>query len=415
MQGKLPEAVAECKEALRLNPNDPWAHGGLGFALQEQRKLPEAVAEYREALRLNPNLPEVHAALGWVLGMQGKLPEAVAECQEALRLNPDYPLGHFSLGWVLQRQGKLPEAAAEYKEALRLQPDFPMARESLALLLYGQGKLPEALAESREALRLQPNSPQAHQTMGLVLGDQGKLAEAVAEFQEALRLQPDFPDAYCDLGFALRRQGKFAESLNAFRRGHELGSKAPSGAWLLPSGDWVRDAERLMELDKKLPSVLRGEARPKDGDEQAEFARLCTCKDLPLAAARFFVDAFAANPALAEDVQAGHRYDGACAAALAGCGKGKDAVKLDEKERVRWRKQALGWLRDDLALWSRRLAGSDEDRANAQDVLRHWRNDPDFTGLRDLDSLAKLPDAERDAWKKLWADVDALLKETPKK
>jgi hypothetical protein len=43
-------------------------------------------------------------------------------------------------------------------------------------------------------------------------------------------------------------------------------------------------------------------------------------------------------------------------------------------------------------------------------TLRHWQVDPDLAGLRDKDALARLPEAERQACGKLWADVDALLR-----
>ena len=46
----------------------------------------------------------------------------------------------------------------------------------------------------------------------------------------------------------------------------------------------------------------------------------------------------------------------ACAAALAGCGQGKDAGKLAGDERTRLRNQALGWLKADLEAWRRLLA-----------------------------------------------------------
>jgi hypothetical protein len=42
--------------------------------------------------------------------------------------------------------------------------------------------------------------------------------------------------------------------------------------------------------------------------------------------------------------------------------------------------------------------------------LTHWRADPDLAGVRDKPALDKLPDAERMAWRKLWAEVDGLLK-----
>jgi hypothetical protein len=38
------------------------------------------------------------------------------------------------------------------------------------------------------------------------------------------------------------------------------------------------------------------------------------------------------------------------------------------------------------------------------------RQDPYLAALRSSDALAKLPAVERDACKKLWAEVDALLK-----
>ena len=47
-------------------------------------------------------------------------------------------------------------------------------------------------------------------------------------------------------------------------------------------------------------------------------------------------------------------------------------------------------------------------------ALNHWKKDPDLAGVRDDEELAKLPEAEREAWKTLWADVAALLKRVEK-
>ena len=40
---------------------------------------------------------------------------------------------------------------------------------------------------------------------------------------------------------------------------------------------------------------------------------------------------------------------------LAGRGQGDDANKLSDKERARWRRQALEWLRQDLNWWAKAL------------------------------------------------------------
>src|SRR5262249_37446614 len=121
-------------------------------------------------------------------------------------------------------------------------------------------------------------------------------------------------------------------------------------------------------------------------------------------------------PKLADDLQAWHRYNAACVAALAAAGQGEDTAKLDNTERARLRQHALDWLRADLALWSKQLeSGRPPDRALVGQRLRHWQKDTDPAAIRDEAALAKLPAAERAAFAQLWADLAVLLKkaETP--
>jgi hypothetical protein len=129
-----------------------------------------------------------------------------------------------------------------------------------------------------------------------------------------------------------------------------------------------------------------------------------------LSAARLYTDAFAAQPTLADDLKAGSRYAAASAAALAAAGQGRDAPNPDDKERARLRKQALGWLQADLALWGKEAEkGTPQARAAVQKMLLHWQTDSDLAGVRDA-ALEKLPEAERAEWKKLWGEVEALRK-----
>src|SRR5262249_25125684 len=159
----------------------------------------------------------------------------------------------------------------------------------------------------------------------------------------------------------------------ALKKGHELGSRKP--AWPYPSAQWVRQAERLVELDAKLPAFLKGETKPGSPTEQIEMARLCQqYKQLYIAAAGFYRSAFAAQPQLADDLRSRDRCHAACAAALAGCGRGKDADQTDAKERPRLRSQALDWLRADLAAWTK-LADDPKARPTVQRTLRHWQTD----------------------------------------
>jgi hypothetical protein len=82
---------------------------------------------------------------------------------------------------------------------------------------------------------------------------------------------------------------------------------------------------------------------------------------------------------------------------------------LKDRQCTQWRKQALVWLRVELT--SRTIRGEHaDDRGIDRKRLRQWLEDQLLAGVRDEPSLARLPEDERQAWGKLWADVAALLK-----
>jgi tetratricopeptide (TPR) repeat protein len=376
-----------------------------------------AIAEFRQAIRLKKDYAAAHYNLANVLRDKGDLDGATAEFRQAIGTKQNFPekhIAHTNLGLALRTKGDLDGAIAEYRDVIRLKKDHPEAHTNLgdALLAKG-GRLDEAIAEFREAIGTKQSFPEiynAHNNLGKALHEGGNLDGAIAECREAIRLKNDFALAHCTLGHALHDKGQFAEALTYLRSAHELGSKDPR--WPYPSAQWVRECERLVELDAKLPQVLKGEVQPADVGERLAMAQLCQlpCKLLNAAAVGFYSDAFAQQPQLADDLQGQPRYNAACAAALAGCGQGKDAGGLDEWQRASLRQQALDWLRADLAAWNKRLE-NDADKTLPAIVrtLDHWLKDADFAGVRGDTALAKLSEAERRSWQQLWGDVAAML------
>ncbi len=236
--------------------------------------------------------------------------------------------------------------------------------------------------------------------------DQGEREESIQEYHHAIRLDPKFAQPHFNLGFVLAATGQFDEAIQHFQQAASLG--------LVSATEQARRCERLRELKHRLPAVLDGKDRPADAQEMLAFADLCYQPFLKryAAAACFLADAFAADARLADDTKAQHRYNAACCAALAGCGQGNDAAHLDDKEKAHLRRQALDWLKADLTHWTNLARSSKaDDRTLARQVLEHWQEDSDLAGVRG-DALAKLPESERDAWKKLWADVAAALVKT---
>jgi serine/threonine protein kinase/tetratricopeptide (TPR) repeat protein len=406
--GEVDAAIADARQCVALAPRYAVAHNNLGRALCAKGCLDEAIAECRQAIRLKKAYAEAYTNLGNALQGKRRRDEAIAVYRQALRIKKDLRQAHNGLGNALMASGLLDNAIAEYRAAIRSRNDYPLAHYNLGNALAARGRLDEAVAEYHQALGSKQPMRQVylvHYYLGRALQRKADQGGAVAAYRQAIRIHKDFAIAHCYLGEALRDQGQFQLALEELRLGHRLLSRDPR--WRFPSAAKVRKCERLVKLEERLPGYLEGKGTPASPAERAEMAELCCRKDLTCAAARFFAEAFATQPKLADALP--HRYNAACAAAQAGCGKGKDADNLDAEERARLRAQALNWLRADLDVWSRTLdKGPDRSGVPLATRLHDWLTDAGFAGVRGRQGLAKLPDVERQAWHRLWAEVAAL-------
>ena len=168
------------------------AHFNLGNALVAERRVPEAIAQFEETVRLKPDYANAHYNLGIALSAAGRMPQAIAQLEEAVRLRPDNGEEHYSLGYLLTAEGRIPEAITQFEETVRLKPDYADARNNLANALMAGGRMPEAIAQYEEALRLKPDYVAVHLNLAIaLLKIPGRTNDAVAHLEAVLRLQPE--------------------------------------------------------------------------------------------------------------------------------------------------------------------------------------------------------------------------------
>jgi serine/threonine-protein kinase len=400
--------IAEYRRAIELDARLVAAHSNLGNALQAKGDVDGAIRCCRQAIDLDPKDAMAHNNLGVALKAKGDVDGAIRCYRKAIDVDPKLAMAHSNLGDALQDKGDVDGAIRCCRQAIDLDPKFAMAHNNLGVALKDKGDVDGAIRCFRQAIDLDPKYAMAHTNLGVALAAKGDVDGAIRCYRKAIDLDAKFAEAHCNVGLLLLRQGRFAEALTLLRRGHALGSRRPD--WRYPSAQLVQRAEKLAALEPKIAALMEGKARPANAAEALTVAQYCQqARQMHAAAARLYAEAFAAQPKLADDLQASHRYDAACSAALAGCGQGKDADKLDEKERAKWRRQAFEWLRADLAALRKRVEqGKPQERAEVVQTLRHWQQDSDLARIRDAKALSALPAAERDAWRKLWADVDGL-------
>ncbi len=436
-------ALALLKAGQQRNPTDFWLNLLLGTRLLDVRKAGEAVGYLQAALAIRPQIPVVYLNLGKALANAGRQEEALAHYHTALRLDSRFALAHYNLGTLLHDKGQLDDAMREYRTAIDLNPRISGAYVNLGNALRDSKRAAEAVFYYRQASLLKPRNVLTYNGLGLALGDLDRGNEAIQAFCTAIHFNqaPTFTLAERNLGTLLHEMGRLEESVASFQRALARNPKdAASLAYLgrtllaLERFDQARDATRralqylpsnapeyseikqqlqrceyLHSNQDRVPALLRRESPPRDNAERLLLAVYCQeDKRYFATAAHFYAAAFAEDPTLAADLKKSQRYNAACVAAKASCGKGADAASLNTEERARLRQQALAWLRAELTLWEKEAARPKE-RALVRAMLSHWQQDSDLMGLRERKALQQLPAAEREDWCQLWADVRGLL------
>ncbi len=106
--GKPEQARAAFEEAVQLNPRSSEAHLGLGKSELAMHKLPEAIRELEETLRLDPENVQAQRLLRQARGRQeaqGSPPPSEAALAEATPAHPEHLLDDFILpAWKMPSQ-----------------------------------------------------------------------------------------------------------------------------------------------------------------------------------------------------------------------------------------------------------------------------------------------------------------------
>jgi tetratricopeptide (TPR) repeat protein len=196
------------------DPNVAWAHNLRGNMLGEQGKKEDAVAEYREAIRLQPGFGLAYTGLGYGLLDENKPEEALAASQKGVDLDPQSPGAHSAKCYVLSAMKKPDEAKTECETAISIiqkiieaDPYNASSLARLGFILRRMGRSPEALAAFQAAIEVAPHDVLTHIDLGRSLLVKGDRARAMAEFQAAIKLNPNLPSAHEDLGALLHQMG----------------------------------------------------------------------------------------------------------------------------------------------------------------------------------------------------------------
>lgn len=136
---------------LQRNPTSWKSRHNYACTLDSQGKLPEALREFTEAIRLRPSNAEAHNDMALTLLKMGRRQEAIMEFQQSLQVRAT-PGAARNLAAVFLMNGDAAQAARIYRIAMQIDPGDLQNQRALAWLLATHPD--DGVRNGREAVEL---------------------------------------------------------------------------------------------------------------------------------------------------------------------------------------------------------------------------------------------------------------------
>ncbi|RQH30273.1 tetratricopeptide repeat protein [Okeania hirsuta] len=189
-EGLYEQAIAQCQQAIAVQPEMAMAYKILGNAQQKigsasQRQ--KAKQNYLKAISLDSQDPSIHVNLGSLYAQEELWEKAIPCYQKAIAIKPDFAGAYRNLAKAWTQVGKQAEAADCWYEAYTLTPEniTPDQHLNLGNTLCRQGQLTKAIFCYQKAIKLNSNYAAAYQNLATTLKRQGKVNEAAIYAQKA--------------------------------------------------------------------------------------------------------------------------------------------------------------------------------------------------------------------------------------
>ena len=146
-------------KALSLAPDDAPAHFILGSVYMFTNRAAQGIAECEQALVLNPNLADAYAARGLAAFLIGHAAETEGHILDALRLSPRDTFANWWMHCLGRAKIQLDadaEAVVWLRRSIEANRNFPLTHFHLAAALGLLGALDEARAAAKAGLALDP-------------------------------------------------------------------------------------------------------------------------------------------------------------------------------------------------------------------------------------------------------------------
>ncbi len=222
--GKMAEAMAEYRAALRLDANDVNVYNSLGVCLAQTGEIEEAAACFEKALAIDPKEAMAAYNLG-VLDLLRKADEqALAHFQNAYALDDHTFDIVFQIGKLLTEHHAYGEAKPYLEKALSLNNTSAPTWSYLGQCLHGLDHIQQAIDAFKRAVKINPNDATALSRLAVLYDLKGENPEISLTFaRQSVALAPENGEFRMRLAELYQKHDRLDQALSEYRSAAALG------------------------------------------------------------------------------------------------------------------------------------------------------------------------------------------------
>jgi tetratricopeptide (TPR) repeat protein len=181
------KAIGYLKTLIALYPDDSATHVSLGRTYMQTGRVPEALEEYKEAIRIDPRFVLAYANVAVTyLYQMGDVASAMPVCEKILELDPGNAWAQDCLGMSYFAKNELAQAQAAFEKAVAANPQGILSRYRLAHTHRLQGHYQQSIETLMQIQKVDSSETSVFYDIGVVyerMGDRQKAREFFTRYR----------------------------------------------------------------------------------------------------------------------------------------------------------------------------------------------------------------------------------------
>ncbi len=247
------------------NPSPFMQHLLNSRTKEEKNDLDGAIAEAKEASKLNPRSSRPYRELGRLLVKKGQLKKALLCFEKATDLNRLDVSSYHALGQLYYKKGQMAKALENFSRAMDISPRHSDRALNFAKILLKKNQLAEAEKVLKLVLKTKANDVDFKEDIAESCAEYGLYDLAVRSFREVLRADPERMYLNKKIGLTHFQIGEYNDATKMLEKAVDKFPEDLEVLLALAKSYW--EMKVPMRADKWASKVVRIDPKNKEAHE----------------------------------------------------------------------------------------------------------------------------------------------------